>query len=119
MSYINGTKRNCNGNTNGYVYALVRVNKKDACVEMLSYSDDKEYYLNNDSVKYIGVTNNPVARFQSHRHYKGKKMGMVIFDEAENPAEGKMKEAQAIYNFCEIKGKGPRWQKGHDTWAGA
>ena len=51
MSYINGTKRNCNGNINGYVYALVRVNKKDACVDMLSYSDDKEFYLNNDSVK--------------------------------------------------------------------
>ena len=46
-------------------------------------------------------------------------MGMVIFDKARNPAEGKMKEAQAIYNFCEVKGKGPQWQKGHDTWAGA
>ncbi len=44
---------------------------------------------------------------------------MVIFDEAENPAEGKMKEAKAIYNFCSQKGKGPKWQKGHDTWAGA
>ena len=44
---------------------------------------------------------------------------MVIFDEADSPAEGKMKEANAIYNYCEVKGKGPRWQKGHDTWAGA
>ena len=81
--------------------------------------EDKNYYLNNDSVKYIGVTNNPISRFQSHRCKKGKKMGMVIFDEADSPAEGKMKEANAIYNYCEVKGKGPRWQKGHDTWAGA
>ncbi len=47
MSYIAGTKKSCNGNTNGFIYALVRVNKKDACVDMLSYSDDTEYYLNN------------------------------------------------------------------------
>ena len=119
MSYIAGTKKSCNGNSNGYIYALVRVDKRDACVDMLSYSDDTEYYLSNDSVKYIGVTNNPISRFQSHRCKKGKKMGMVIFDEAENPAEGKFKEAQAIYNFCSQKGKGPKWQKGHDTWAGA
>ena len=119
MSYIAGTKKSCNGNKNGYIYALVRVNKKDACIDMVSYSDNKEYYLNNDSVKYIGVTNNPISRFQAHRSKKGKKMGMVIFDEAKNPAEGKMLEAKAIYNFCETKGKGPKWQKGHDTWAGA
>ena len=52
MSYIAGTKKSCNGNTNGFIYALVRVNKKDACVDMLSYSDDKEYYLNNDCLLY-------------------------------------------------------------------
>ena len=119
MSYITTTKKQCNGNPNGYVYALVRVHKKDNCVDMLSYSDDKEYYWNNNSVKYIGVTNNPIARFQGHRTVKGKKMGMVIFDEAKNPAEGKFKEAQAIFNFCDVKGKGPAWQRGHDTWAGA
>ena len=119
MSYISSTKKQCNGNPNGYVYALVRVQKKDNCVDMLSYSDDKEYYLNNEHVKYIGVTNNPIGRFQGHRTEKGKKIGMVIFDEAKNPAEGKKKEADAIYNFCEIKGQGPAYQKGHDTWAGA
>ena len=75
MSYIAGTKKGCNGNPNGYLYALVRVHKKDACVDMLSYSEDKEFYLNNDSVKYIGVTNNPISRFQSHRCKKGKKNG--------------------------------------------
>tara|TARA_Y100001963_G_C6440885_1_gene291324 strand:+ start:40 stop:399 length:360 start_codon:yes stop_codon:yes gene_type:complete len=119
MSYINGTKKNCNGNTNGYIYALVRVHKKDACVDMISYSEDKEFYLNDEHVKYIGTTNNPVSRFQSHRIGKGKKIGMVIFDEADSPAEGKMKEAQAIYNYCETMGKGPSYQKGHDTWSGA
>ena len=120
MSYINGSKRACNGNRHGYIYALVRVSKKDACVDMLTYQlEDNKFYLNNEFVKYIGVTNNPIARFQAHRLKKGKKMGMVIFDKARNPAEGKMKEAQAIYNFCEVKGKGPKWQKGHDTWAGA
>ena len=51
--------------------------------------------------------------------YENSPVARRIFDEADNPAEGKMKEAQAIYNFCEVKGKGPRWQKGHDTWAGA
>ena len=119
MSYINGSKKDCNGNKHGYIYALVRVNKKDACVDMLSYSEDKEYYLNNDSVRYIGCTNNPISRFQSHRCKKGKKMGMVIFDEAKTPHVGKMKESIAISNYCTIKGKGPKWQKGHDTWAGA
>ena len=119
MSYIAGTRKSCNGNPNGYLYALVRVDKKDSCVDMISYSEDKKYYLNNESVRYIGVTNNPIGRFQGHRSAKGKKMGMVIFNEAENPAEGKMLEAEAIYNFCETKGKGPKWQKGHDTWAGA
>ena len=53
MSYVNDTKEDCNGNSNGFIYALVRVHKKDNCIDMLSYSDDKEYYLNNDSVKYI------------------------------------------------------------------
>ena len=119
MSYINNTKKECNGNPNGFIYALVRVHKKDNCIDMLSYSDDKEYYLNNDSVKYIGVTNNPISRFQAHRSVKGKKMGMVIFDNAESPDEGKMIEANSIYNYCQTFGKGPKWQKGHDTWAGA
>ena len=118
MSYLLETRKSCNGNNNGYIYALVKL-PETGTSEMLSYSEDKEYYLNNDSVRYIGCTNNPISRFQSHRCKKGKKMGMVIFDQADSPAEGKMKEAQAIYNFCEVKGKGPKWQKGHDTWAGA
>ena len=37
----------------------------------------------------------------------------------EDTLTGKFKEAQSIYNFCSQKGKGPKWQKGHDTWAGA
>ena len=119
MSYLTGTLNKCKGNPNGFIYALVRIHKKDACIDMISYSDNKQYYLENDSVKYIGVTNNPISRFQAHRTKKGKKMGMVIFDQAENPAKGKMLEAKAIYNFCSVKGKGPKWQKGHDTWAGA
>jgi len=119
MSYLTGTLNKCKGNPNGFIYALVRIHKKDACIDMISYSDNKQYYLENDSVKYIGVTNNPISRFQAHRTKKGKKMGMVIFDQAENPAMGKYLEAKAIYNFCEAKGKGPKWQKGHDTWAGA
>ena len=119
MSYLTGTLNKCKGNPNGFIYALVRIHKKDACIDMISYSDNKQYYLENDSVKYIGVTNNPISRFQAHRTKKGKKMGMVIFDQAENPAEGKMLEAKAIYNFCELNGQGPKLQKGHDTWAGA
>ena len=122
-NYQTGTKVACNGNLNGYIYALVRVPKnvakKTMTAELLTYSEDKEYYLNNDAVKYVGTTNNPVARLQAHGHEKGRKMGMVIFDEAKNPSEGKMKEALAIYNYCEVKGKGPAWQKGHDTWSGA
>jgi hypothetical protein len=118
-SYVSATKRACSGNKNGFIYALVRVNKKDACVEMLSYSEDKDFYLNENSVRYIGVTNNPIARFQAHRCKKGHKMGMVVFDNAESPDEGKMIEANAIYNFCQTFGTGPKWQKGHDTWAGA
>ncbi len=118
MSYLRGTKKACNGNNNGYIYALVDLPEKGN-VEMLTYSEDKKYYLNDKNVQYIGVTNNPISRFQGHRTKKGKKIGMVIFDEAENPAEGKFKEAKAIYNFCEAKGKGPKLQKGHDTWAGA
>ncbi len=122
-NYMTGTKKACNGNENGCIYALVRVDKKKSSNvmsgELLDYSEDKEFYLNNNYVKYIGTTNNPIARLQNHRFKKGKKLGMVIFDTAENPAEGKMKEALAIYNYCEVKGKGPAWQKGHDTWAGA
>ena len=45
MSYINDTKKECNGNANGYIYALVIVNKKDACIDMVSYSDNKEYFI--------------------------------------------------------------------------
>jgi predicted GIY-YIG superfamily endonuclease len=119
MSYINETKKECNGNTNGFIYALVRVHKKDNCVDMISYSDDKEYYLNNDSVRYIGMTNNPISRFQNHRTTKGKKMGMVIFDSADFAHEGSAKESNAISKYCFAKGKGPKWQKGHNTWAGA
>ena len=44
---------------------------------------------------------------------------MVIFDEPEEPTQGKMMEATAIYNYCKTKGHGPSLQKGHDTWAGA
>ena len=117
MSYIAGTKKSCNGNTNGFIYALVRVNKKDACVDMLSYSDDKEYYLNN-KVSYVGLSSNPIERFGDHRTQKGKKIGMVIFDQAKNPAEGKMKESTAIYKLVEKYGK-CSWQKGAETWAGA
>ena len=47
MSYIGNTRKDCNGNPNGYIYALVRVHKKDNSVDMISYSEDKEYYLNN------------------------------------------------------------------------
>ena len=117
-SYISATKKACSGNNNGYIYALVDLPQKGT-VEMLSYSEDKKYYLNDKNVQYIGVTNNPISRFQAHRTKKGKKVGMVIFDEARNPAEGKYLESKAIYNFCELKGKGPKLQKGHDTWAGA
>ena len=116
--YIAKTKKECNGNKNGFIYALVRVHKKDNCIDMVSYSDDKEYYLNND-IKYIGLTNNPISRFQAHRTTKGKKMGMVIFDECEESHEGKAKESVSISKYCFKFGKGPKWQKGHDTYAGA
>ena len=120
MSYLTGTLNKCKGNPNGFIYALVRIHKKDACIDMISYSDNKQYYLENDSVKYIGVTNNPIARFQAHRTKKGKKMGMVIFDQADFSHEGKAKESVAISKYCFAHGgKGPKWQKGHDTWAGA
>ena len=87
---------------------------------VFDYSDDKNYHLNNDIV-YIGITNNPVQRLNGHRCDKGKskKIGMVIFNEAKSPTQGKMLEAEAIYNYCEVKGHGPKFQKGHDTWAGA
>ena len=117
MSYLLETRKSCNGNNNGYIYALVKL-PETGTSEMLSYSEDTEYYLNKE-VQYIGVTNNPIGRFQGHRTKKGKKVGMVIFDEAKNPAEGKFKEAQAIYKFCEANGRGPKLQKGHDVWAGA
>ena len=117
--YIAETRRECGGNLHGYIYALVKINESKPESFMLSYSDDKEFYLNEKSVQYIGVTNNPIARFQAHRTEKDKKIGMVIFDEAKNPAEGKMLEATAIYNYCQTKGKGTTFQKGHDTWSGA
>tara|TARA_R100001510_G_C7578166_1_gene152150 strand:+ start:272 stop:640 length:369 start_codon:yes stop_codon:yes gene_type:complete len=122
MSWMSNTRSACNGNTNGYIYALVRMNKRqmpDGSADLLTRSEDPKFYLNNEFVKYIGCTNNPISRLQSHRHKKGKKIGMVIFGEAETPAEGKMMEAEAIYNYCKIKGEGPAYQKGHDTWAGA
>ena len=43
---------------------------------------------------------------------------MVIFDQAKNPAEGKMKESVAIFKLVEKFGK-CGWQKGAETWAGA
>ena len=118
---MNYTKRanieSCKGNDKGFIYFLVDLEESSKW-DYLDWNGSKDGHLKAD-VKYIGVTSNPISRFQAHRSVKGKKMGMVIFDEAENPAEGKMLEAKAIYNFCELKGKGPKWQKGHDTWAGA
>jgi len=116
--WISKTRVACKGNNNGYLYALISIGKNNGNV--FDYSDDKNYHLNND-IEYIGITNNPVQRLNGHRCDKGKskRIGMVIFNEAKSPTEGKMLEAEAIYNYCEAKGHGPRFQKGHDTWAGA
>jgi hypothetical protein len=124
--YIETTRKQCNGNLNGYLYALVKLSEEPKYGNpVLSYSDDKDFHLNEKSVQYIGITNNPIARLQAHRiktktgKSKSRKIGMVIFNEAKNPAEGKMLESVAIYKYCEAKGKGPEFQSGHDTWAGA
>ena len=124
--YIETTRKQCNGNLNGYLYALVKLSEEPKYGNpVLSYSDDKDFHLNEKSVQYIGITNNPIARLQAHRiktktgKSKSRKIGMVIFNEAKNPAEGKMLESVAIYNYCEAKGYGPEFQSGHDTWAGA
>jgi|TARA_R100001163_G_scaffold5942_1_gene6845 hypothetical protein len=115
--YISKTKEACNGNINGYLYALVDIEKNNGNV--YSFSDDENYHLNND-ISYIGITNNPFARLNNHRcKGKGKRIGMVIFGEPEDAMTGKMMEAKAIYDYCKIKGDAPLHQKGHDTWAGA
>ena len=123
--YIEQTRKDCNGNQNGFLYALVKLDEEPKYGNpILSYSDDTQFHLN-EKIEYIGITNNPIARLQAHRQKsrsgksKGRKIGMVVFDEADNPAEGKYLESKAIYNFCELNGQGPKLQKGHDTWAGA
>ena len=126
--YIETTRKQCNGNLNGYLYALVKLSEEPKYGNpVLSYSDDKDFHLNEKSVQYIGITNNPIARLQAHRikskgqygKSKGRKIAMVIFKEAEEPAEGKMYESVAIYDYFKKYGKGPRLQSGHNTWAGA
>ena len=117
-NWVTKTREACNGNINGYLYALV--NLDDKVPNVLSWSFDKNFHLNND-ILYIGITNNPLQRLNAHRcdPHKSKKIGMVLFDEPSEPTEGKMMEATAIYNYCKAKGHGPELQKGHDTWAGA
>ena len=118
--YIQETRKECMGNEHGYIYALVKLNDDDTDSYAVSYQMDRnDFYLTESSVVYIGMTNNPIARFLAHRTEKDKKIGMVCFNKAEGPAEAKMLEANAIYNYCKVKGKGPKFQKGHDTWAGA
>ena len=117
MSYTYmANKKACSKNDKGFIYALVDLDEK-ATWDLIEYSDDKEYYLNN-KVSYVGLSSNPIERFGDHRTNKGKKIGMVIFDQAKNPAEGKMKESIAIFKLVEKFGK-CGWQKGAETWAGA
>tara|TARA_R110002020_G_scaffold313702_1_gene528926 strand:+ start:495 stop:857 length:363 start_codon:yes stop_codon:yes gene_type:complete len=103
--------RKCNGNRNGYVYALIPV--EDDSEPILSHSEDTLFYVNEPNVAYIGITNNPLDRLRSHRKKcnKGKKIGMVIFNEAEHPAEATMLESTALYNYYTIKGKSPQLNK--------
>ena len=125
--YIETTRKQCNGNLNGFLYALVGLSEEPKYGNpVLSYSTDENYHLN-EQIEYIGITNNPIARLQAHRikskgqygKSKGRKIAMVIFKEAEEPAEGKMYESVAIYDYFKKYGKGPRLQSGHNTWAGA
>ena len=125
--YIETTRKQCNGNLNGFLYALVDLSEEPKYGNpVLSYSTDENYHLNND-IAYIGITNNPIARLQAHRikskgqygKAKGRKIGMVIFKEADGPPAGKMYESVAIYDYFNKYGKGPRLQSGHNTWAGA
>tara|TARA_R110002020_G_C16054146_1_gene754840 strand:+ start:366 stop:728 length:363 start_codon:yes stop_codon:yes gene_type:complete len=120
---MNYTKRaniqSCKANDKGYIYALVDLDEPSKW-DMISYDDNKEAHLK-ENVRYIGVTSNPVERFCDHRcdKTKSKQIGMVIFDEAKHPAEGKAKEGTAIWQYIQKYGKGPKYQKGDDTWAGA
>ena len=120
-NYLSETSKACVGNPNGFLYALIEMkNKKSKGDPFFDWSDDVKYHLNND-ISYIGITNNPIKRYSDHTMdcNKGKKIGMIIFDTAETPYEGKKKEGDAIYDYCLAFGQGPKFQKGHDTWAGA
>jgi|TARA_Y100000310_G_scaffold265388_1_gene276422 hypothetical protein len=107
----------CNGNKKGFIYALVSV-RDDSKLSFITFEENAEYYKSWDVV-YIGLTNNPMARFAKHRSTKSKKIGMVIFDTADSPAEGKYKEAKAIYRFIQKWGESPKFQAGDKTYAGA
>ena len=118
---MNYSKQNniamCNGNKTGFVYALVSI-RDESELSFITFEDNTNYYKSWDVI-YIGLTNNPVARFAKHRSEKSKKIGMVIFDSAKSPAEGKYKEAKAIYRFIQKWGESPKFQAGDQTYAGA
>ena len=120
---MNYTKRanieSCKGNDKGFIYVLVDLQESSKW-DYLDFTSKKDAHLNKD-VRYIGVTSNPVERFCDHRcdKTKSKKIGMIIFDEASHPAEGKAKEGHAIWQYIQKFGKGPKYQKGETTWAGA
>ena len=44
--WISKTREACQGNNNGYLYALISIGKNNGNV--FDYSDDKNYHLNND-----------------------------------------------------------------------
>ena len=65
--YFANTRKLCNGNLNGFLYALVGLSEEPKYGNpVLSYSADENYHLN-EQIEYIGITNNPIARLQAHR----------------------------------------------------
>ena len=62
-------KKACSKNDKGFIYALVDLDEK-ATWDLIEYSNDKEYYLNN-KVSYVGLSSNPIERFGDHRTNKG------------------------------------------------
>ena len=79
MSWMSNTRSACNGNTNGYIYALVRMNKRqmpDGSADLLTRSDDPKFYL---TMNLLNTLDALITQYQGYKATDTKKVRRLVW----------------------------------------